>query len=119
MTYTNYKKGYALEYRCKKFLETKGYQVMRSPSSKGSYDLLAVSDYNKLFIQCKKTGSDKMYLSGLRQIVRDAETVRGIPILVYAFNRTPMYARVIRQNKYALAATGKANMSFDDFLAMI
>jgi Holliday junction resolvase len=118
MTYTNYKKGYALELRCKKFLEKNRYQVMRAALSKGSYDLLAVNDFNKLFIQCKKTGSDKMYLKDLKQVMRDAETVNGIPVLVYAFNRTPMYARVIKQNSYALGMK-KANMTFDDFLGMI
>ena len=60
----NYVKGRAFEYRVKKFLESKGYFVMRAYGSKGLFDLVGIpppATHEKAFnfpylIQCKTNG---------------------------------------------------------------
>lgn len=52
----NYNSGRRFEYRVKKYLENKGYYVMRSAGSKSPFDLIAIPKYNGsiiLLIQCK------------------------------------------------------------------
>ena len=58
MTNKNYVSGRQFEYRVKKYLEDKGYYVVRSAGSKGQIDLVAVPTLIRpsadvLFIQCK------------------------------------------------------------------
>ena len=56
----NYQSGRNFEYRVKKYLEEKGYYVMRSAGSKTPFDLIAVPTWDGvtllpdiLLIQCK------------------------------------------------------------------
>lgn len=57
----NYTSGRRFEYRVKKYLEKKGYYVMRSAGSKSPFDLIAIPKHNHtcgsglniLLIQCK------------------------------------------------------------------
>jgi Holliday junction resolvase len=52
---TNYQRGYQLEHRAKSLLEENGYfWVMRSPASKGRFDVTAVGRDTKL-LQLKRT----------------------------------------------------------------
>lgn len=55
MTNKNYNSGRKFEYRVKKYLEKKGYYVMRSAGSKSPFDLIAIPSLsgNILLIQCK------------------------------------------------------------------
>lgn len=53
MTNRNYRRGRALEYRIKKWLEERGFRVIRASGSHGEYDLVAISDKEVVFIQCK------------------------------------------------------------------
>lgn len=60
MTNKNYQSGRNFEYRVKKYLEDKGYYVMRSAGSKSPFDLIAVPTWDGvillpdvLLIQCK------------------------------------------------------------------
>ena len=59
MANRNYNSGRRFEYRVKKFLEQKGYYVMRSAGSKSPFDLIAVPVKQNnigasiLLIQCK------------------------------------------------------------------
>jgi len=95
----NYQRGYRLEYRVKKFLEKTGWTVLRSPSSKGSADLIAFNDKDKLMIQCKTTIKEAMYIYGLKDLIEDAESVKATPILAYSFMRTPVYGTIITDDK--------------------
>lgn len=58
----NYVSGRAFEYRVKRYLEKKGYYVLRTAGSKSAFDLVAIPMLDKvpflvvpdvLFIQCK------------------------------------------------------------------
>lgn len=46
-------KGIRQEYKVKKFLESKGYYVVRSAGSHGIYDLVAIGETDVLLIQLK------------------------------------------------------------------
>lgn len=48
-----YRVGRRWEYRVKALLEEQGYYVMRSASSKGLFDLIAVKSTHVRLIQCK------------------------------------------------------------------
>ena len=91
----NYRKGYLFERKTKLFLEEKGFLVIRSPASKSPYDLIAIKDNLKLFIQCKKTTKKYLYVYDLDSLIEISKRERGLPLLVYSFNRTPMYAMLI------------------------
>jgi len=71
MTNKNYNSGRAFEYRVKKFLESKGYYVLRSAGSHSPIDLLAVHKRNHdcLLIQCKH-GSAKADQEELEALYR-------------------------------------------------
>lgn len=55
-----YRRGRALEYRVKKWLEERGFHVIRSAGSHGRYDLVAISDREIVFIQCKLNQPSKL-----------------------------------------------------------
>jgi len=68
MAYTNYQKGRNFEYRVKKYLEEKGFFVVRSAGSHGIFDLIAVETYGEpddysehlvYGIQCRVDGKTK------------------------------------------------------------
>lgn len=51
-----YQRGRALEYRCRDFLRSLGYFVLRSPASRSPLDLVAIRPAKVLFVQCKRHG---------------------------------------------------------------
>ncbi len=53
---TPYQLGRALEYRVRDALLAKGFYVIRSPSSKGPADLVALGPGVQLLVQCKRSG---------------------------------------------------------------
>ena len=104
---TNYKRGYALEYKTKKILEENGWFVIRSPASKTPTDIYATKDGENLFIQCKKTTKDKTYIAGLKSIIKQAKKYKATPVIAYSFNRTPIYAQKITEDKITLDKKAK------------
>ncbi|GAF94020.1 unnamed protein product, partial [marine sediment metagenome] len=82
MVNKNYRSGRNFEYRVKKYLEEKGYYVMRSAGSKSPFDLVAVSDVHLLLIQCKygkaPSGETK------KELITWKNKTIGIPTLVWA-----------------------------------
>ena len=76
MTNRNYVNGRAFEYRVKKHLEKQGFFVMRSASSKGPFDLIAINSYVVYGIQCKANG--KVSRNELEEIKK---VIRGRPII--------------------------------------
>ncbi len=91
----NYRKGYLFERKTKLFLEERGFLVIRSPASKSPYDLLAIKDDLKLFIQCKKTSKKYLYVYDLDDLIKISKKEKGLPLLVYSFNRTPIYVKLV------------------------
>ena len=79
-----YRKGAAFEREVQKYLEAKGWVVVRSPKSGSPMDLLAVSEGEAetvaWFIQCKLGG----YLrpKEARELADLAASVGGVPLLV-------------------------------------
>ena len=53
---TNYRNGYELERAARQYLEQAGYFVVRAGGSKGVADLVALSPYEALLVQCKLDG---------------------------------------------------------------
>ena len=53
----NYRKGRAFEYRVKHYLEKHGSFVVRSASSHGPADLVAMKGGKVLLVQCKMRGN--------------------------------------------------------------
>lgn len=57
MVNKNYVRGRAFEYRAKKYLEKKGYLVIRSAGSKSPFDLVGISlninNPDVVLVQCK------------------------------------------------------------------
>lgn len=126
--YTNYRKGYELERRTKKLLKENDWLVIRSPASKGETDVFATKNGENLFIQCKKTGKEKTYIRDLEPLLQIARKYKAVPVLAYAFERTPIYAFEITKNKETLDRKAKnttlakylkireLNEKFDDML---
>ncbi len=106
----NYRKGYELERKCKKILEEKGWLSVRSPASKSPLDILAVKGNHKLLIQCKKTGKEEAYISGLRELMKTAEKHGAKPLLVYSLNRTGVFVKEVKTDRVKLNKTGKHQM---------
>lgn len=102
MANINYMRGYRLEYGTKKALEGNGWMVTRLPASKSPADLIAFNDKHKLLVQCKKTQKDSMYIYGLGELLDLSRHHNAIPLLVYAFNRTEPYAKVVDSGKQIL-----------------
>jgi len=75
----NYVNGRAFEYRVKNYLEKKGFFVVRSASSKGPFDLIAINRYMTYGIQCKANGKvSKKELETIREIIKDKPIIGAI-----------------------------------------
>lgn len=94
------KKGSDFERLIKKKLQQKGYFVIRSPGSKGPFDLIAITPKNhlndlRLFpgphilaIQCKIKG--KISETEKQKILEISQKYGFIPMLARKFNRKPV-----------------------------
>mgnify|MGYP001772724201 CR=1 FL=1 len=89
----NYVNGRAFEYRVKKYMEKQGFYVMRSASSKGPFDLLAINQYVVYGIQCKANG--KVSQKELEEI---RKAIRGRPIIGVIASR-PMHFEFVKVNE--------------------
>jgi len=90
MAYTKYHKGRNFEYRVKKYLEKKGYFVVRSAGSHGIFDLIAIEKVgdnvgmyeNFVYgIQCRVDSNVKK--EEVEEMNRIYEKFGIIPILAY------------------------------------
>jgi Holliday junction resolvase len=112
---TNYGKGYSLEWKVKQALEEAGYFVLRSPASKSELDLIVFDRDRKLFIQCKKTGKDRLYLYGLKPLMELASRYGAKPLLAYSLYYTPIFAKEVTQDSEILRRDG-GNARLEDVL---
>jgi len=89
MVYTNYHRGRNFEYRVKKYLEEKGYFVVRSAGSHGIFDLIAIEklDYGVSYdnfvygIQCRVDG--KVKKEEIEEMKKIYENFGIIPIIAF------------------------------------
>lgn len=82
MPMSNYRAGYELERAVKMHLESEGYWVIASRSSKGAIDLLAMKPGQALFIQAKKNG--RISPAERTEVIRIAGLVQGgVPIVAW------------------------------------
>lgn len=112
---TNYSKGYRLEWKSKKILEKNGWMAFRSPASKSDMDVIALDKKNKLFIQCKTSKKDALYVYGLDGLIKTAKKCGAIPLLVYSFYYTPIYVKEVK-NKNEKAFRKEENIELIDYL---
>ena len=100
MMVTNYRRGYQLEHRSRKIFEDNDWTVVRSPASKSPSDLYCIKKGDVIFAQCKKTSKfEHMYIYDLRPLLEMAKKQYATPLLVYSFERSPVYAKEIEDEK--------------------
>ena len=91
----SYPVGRRFEYRARDVFREYGYQCDRKAAS-SPYDLLVQKEGRTMFLgECKKTGkNDYIYISkdDIDKTVREAERQNAIPLLLYGFKRTPVFA---------------------------
>jgi len=97
----NYESGRAFEYRVKRHLESKGYYVVRSYASKGTFDLVAVPPKTSrlsraLLIQAKHSRKGKGYVrpEEARQLGEAAKRYEGFCLIAYNEKRKLKYRLV-------------------------
>lgn len=115
---TNYSKGYMLEWKTKKLLEEKEWMVFRSPASKDVADLFATKAGKSVLIQAKKTSRKEkksLYIYGLDGLIETAQKHRAIPLLVYSFYHSPIYALEVKKKDVIVSKDGD-NVELIDFM---
>ncbi len=77
----SYRKGYRFEWEVKKFLEKKGYYVIRSAGSKKP-DIIAGKDGEIIVVECKYTAKSKLYLpkDEVNNLIHVASMFRAKPV---------------------------------------
>lgn len=83
---TNYNSGANFERKVKKHIENKGYYVMRSAGSKGSFDLFAVKKDSKekvSLIQCKNRKPTKEEMADIELAQKDLKREDVIIMMVW------------------------------------
>lgn len=110
----SYKKGYRFEYRVKKFLEERGWFTTRSPASKG-VDIIAMKGDRKLFIQCKKSSKEYIYAYGLGSLIEAGKREHAEVLLVYGFERSPIYVRPITEDNVKIKKSDN-HMRLEEYL---
>jgi Holliday junction resolvase len=113
----NYVRGYNLEYKTKKMLESAGYMVFRSPASKSPADVIAFNREEKLMVQCKKSSKDVMYVYGLDELVESAERYGAKPLLVYSFYYSPVFVKELSSGNEKFSKDGE-NVEFGKYLRL-
>ncbi|RLG82335.1 MAG: hypothetical protein DRO40_07840 [Thermoprotei archaeon] len=77
----SYRKGANFERRVKQYFERKGFYVVRSAGSHGTFDLLAVRQFTVLGIQCKIDG--KLSTKEKKKMLEAYKKYGIVPILAY------------------------------------
>ena len=85
----SYRKGYKFEWEVRRFLERKGYYVIRSAGSKKP-DIIAGKGREVLVIECKYTSKNKLYVP--------KSEVKNLLFVSEMFNAKPFFL-VKRKNK--------------------
>ena len=90
MSNRNYVKGRNFEYRIIKWLRNKGYYVIRSYGSKGTFDLVAVPPTNSrlskaLLVQAKFSGKNKLQVTAdeKARLANEARRYKAFCCLVF------------------------------------
>ena len=104
-----------MEHAAQKTLESKGYKVMRAHASKGETDLMAVSPNNKLLVQCKKTFQETIRVYGLEPLLSEADKSGAIPLLVYSFYYSPVYAKTVKEGKMKVTKD-EPHMTLEEYI---
>ena len=101
MSNKNYVSGRAFEYRVKRHLEGKGYYVVRSYASKGTFDLVAVPPKTSrlsraLLIQAKHSRSGKVYIhpEEIKRLGEAAKRYEGFCVIAFNEKRKLKYRLV-------------------------
>lgn len=76
---TPYARGRAFEYRLVAYFSGRGYTTMRSPGSRGAFDVLAIKFGQQLYIQAKTNGV--LSPADRTKCVTLARSVGAIPVL--------------------------------------
>ncbi|MCD4740725.1 hypothetical protein K8R43_06090 [archaeon] len=91
----SYRSGRSFEYRARNVFREQGYQCDRKAGS-SPYDIIAQKDGQTMFLgECKKTGkNDYIYIAkaDIDKTIEHAQRQNALPILLYGFNRTPVFA---------------------------
>lgn len=69
-----YRRGYALERRVLQRLRAGGWVAVRSPQSRGDYDILAIRGPRHVLVECKRNG---ICPPDRRAALRDAQSRAG------------------------------------------
>jgi hypothetical protein len=66
----NYRRGYSAELACRSLLAKHGFVALRSPASKGMFDVIAIGDGGTYLIQVKRTKTEarKKFTSLVKQL---------------------------------------------------
>jgi len=86
---TQYTRGRAFEYRCKRALEEQGFWVMRAAQSKGIADLVAVQNGYAVLVQCK-LGKGGMPPGEWNQFVSACRILHVPPVIALGVPRQPV-----------------------------
>jgi len=93
---TPYQRGRAFEYQVRDHLRRAGYFVVRSASSKGPCDLVAVSsDSAPLLVQCKHGVHPALPPDEWNALYDAATSIRAIPLLATSRRRHLVFVRLI------------------------
>jgi Holliday junction resolvase len=80
---SKYRLGRALEYRIRDFLRQRGFVVVRTPQSKGPFDLIAIKKGLVLLVQSKRNGqitlNDRNILFELAESIGAKALIAGMP----------------------------------------
>lgn len=76
---TNYQRGYATEYRIMKHFKENGIYGLRSPASKGMFDVIGIDETGVYLIQAKRTKKKKLTPSMYRdEILKMQQWIRSL-----------------------------------------
>lgn len=79
---TKYRLGRGFEYRVRDRLKELGFLALRSPASKGPFDLIAIRHGESLLVQCKVSGV--LPVAGWNELYYLAESVGAVPLCAAA-----------------------------------
>ena len=96
MSATSYQRGRAFEYRVRDHLRRAGYFVVRSASSQGPCDLIAIRpDAAPLLVQCKFGAHPSLPRAEWNFLLDTATAVRAIPLLATSRRRHLVFMRLL------------------------
>jgi Holliday junction resolvase len=95
---TNYQRGYATEYRIMKHFKENGIYGLRSPASKGMFDVIGIDENGVYLIQAKRTKKKKLTPSMYRDEIGSIQSfVNSIPAPMPDFLRVEFWVWLDRK----------------------